>query len=573
MRACLKLPVGIDDFKKIRQENFYYVDKTALIEQLLQNWGEVNLFTRPRRFGKTLNMSMLKAFFEIGADKGLFEGLYIAENEKLCRKYLGKYPVILVMLKGVEGSNFETAKRRLVDIIAEEAAKHDVLSDSGSLSEEDKNRYQAIRRLKNGSYAMEEDTLYKALKTLSELLYKHYGQKTVILIDEYDVPLDKAFQNGYYSEMVSLMRDMFGSALKTNEYLQFAVLTGCLRISKESIFTGLNNFKVHSIVNSKFDEQFGFTEKEVEAMLRFYGLEAHMQETKEWYDGYRFGDADIYCPWDVVNYVYDAKDNPEKEPEAYWINSSGNGLVKRFITKADQSTRNEIERLINGEAIEKNIRLELTYEEIDDTIENVWSVLFTTGYLTLSEKPKGGVYKLIIPNKEIKQVYKTQIRDWFREKLRDDKEGLKPLWKAFKEGDASALENILNRIMSKTISVLDPKGSETEKEKFYHALLAGILIGNGEWGVASNRESGDGFADLMVETDDINQGLIIEVKTADKITELDRACERAMAQIRDRRYEEYLQNEGRDDIWAYGMAFYKKRCRVVAEKRERFKRE
>ena len=566
MRACLKLPVGIDDFKKIRQENFYYVDKTALIEQLLQNWGEVNLFTRPRRFGKTLNMSMLKAFFEIGADKGLFEGLYIAENEKLCRKYLGKYPVILVTLKGVEGSNFETAKRRLVDIIAEEAAKHDVLSDSGSLSEEDKNRYQAIRRLKNGSYAMEEDTLYKALKTLSELLYKHYGQKTVILIDEYDVPLDKAFQNGYYSEMVSLMRDMFGSALKTNEYLQFAVLTGCLRISKESIFTGLNNFKVHSIVNSKFDEQFGFTEKEVEAMLRFYGLEAHMQETKEWYDGYRFGDADIYCPWDVVNYVYDAKDNPEKEPEAYWINSSGNGLVKRFITKADQSTRNEIERLINGEAIEKNIRLELTYEEIDDTIENVWSVLFTTGYLTLSEKPKGGVYKLIIPNKEIKQVYKTQIRDWFREKLRDDKEGLKPLWKAFKEGDASALENILNRIMSKTISVLDPKGSETEKEKFYHALLAGILIGNGEWGVASNRESGDGFADLMVETDDINQGLIIEVKTADKITELDRACERAMAQIRDRRYEEYLQNEGRDDIWAYGMAFYKKRCRVVAEK-------
>ena len=573
MRACLKLPVGIDDFKKIRQENFYYVDKTALIEQLLQNWGEVNLFTRPRRFGKTLNMSMLKAFFEIGADKGLFEGLYIAENEKLCRKYLGKYPVILVTLKGVEGSNFETAKRRLVDIIAEEAAKHDVLSDSGSLSEEDKNRYQAIRRLKNGSYAMEEDTLYKALKTLSELLYKHYGQKTVILIDEYDVPLDKAFQNGYYSEMVSLMRDMFGSALKTNEYLQFAVLTGCLRISKESIFTGLNNFKVHSIVNLKFDEQFGFTEKEVEAMLRFYGLEAHMQETKEWYDGYRFGDADIYCPWDVVNYVYDAKDNPEKEPEAYWINSSGNGLVKRFITKADQSTRNEIERLINGEAIEKNIRLELTYEEIDDTIENVWSVLFTTGYLTLSEKPKGGVYKLIIPNEEIKQVYKTQIRDWFREKLRDDKEGLKPLWKAFKEGDASALENILNRIMSKTISVLDPKGSETEKEKFYHALLAGILIGNGEWGVASNRESGDGFADLMVETDDINQGLIIEVKTADKITELDRACERAMAQIRDRRYEEYLRNEGRDDIWAYGMAFYKKRCRVVAEKRERFKRE
>ncbi len=566
MSKKLKLPVGIDDFKKLRQERFYYVDKTALIEQLLNDWSEVNLFTRPRRFGKTLNMSMIKAFFEIGADKSLFEGLHIMANEKLCAEHMGKYPVIFVTLKGVEGLNFDDAKRRFIRIVGNEAARLSFLADSERLTDGEKSEYNAIIAKCDGRFQMDGEVFSSSLQVLSKLLYKHYNQKAVILIDEYDVPLDKAFQNGYYREMVSLIRDMFGNALKTNEYLQFAVLTGCLRISKESIFTGLNNFRVHSITNPKFDEQFGFTDAEVREMLKFYGIESRMEETKEWYDGYHFGDADIYCPWDVINFVYDAKDDPRARPEAFWINTSGNGLVKRFINKADKSTREEIEKLVAGEYIEKHVRLELTYDEIDNTIDNLWSVLFATGYLTHCGMTEDGAYKLIIPNREVREVYKLQIQDWFKEKLKSDKEGLKPLWQAFANGDAATIEDILNRIMSKTISVLDPKGSETEKEKFYHAFLAGILIGNGEWGVTSNKESGDGFADIIVETDDIDQGLVIEIKSADKITELDRASERAMAQIHDRRYDESLRNDGRNDIWAYGIAFYKKRCRVVAER-------
>ncbi len=566
MSKKLKLPVGIDDFKKLRQERFYYVDKTALIEQLLNDWSEVNLFTRPRRFGKTLNMSMIKAFFEIGADKSLFEGLHIMANEKLCAEHMGKYPVIFVTLKGVEGLSFDDAKRRFIRIVGNEAARLSFLADSERLTDGEKSEYNAIIAKCDGRFQMDGEVFSSSLQVLSKLLYKHYNQKAVILIDEYDVPLDKAFQNGYYREMVSLIRDMFGNALKTNEYLQFAVLTGCLRISKESIFTGLNNFSVLSITDTIFDEQFGFTDKEVRSMLEFYGLESHMTEAKEWYDGYHFGDADIYCPWDVINYVFKLKANPKARPEAYWINTSGNGLVKRFIDKADKSTRDEIEKLVAGEYIEKHVRLELTYDEIDNTIDNLWSVLFATGYLTHCGMTEDGAYKLIIPNREVREVYKLQIQDWFKEKLRNDKEGLKPLWQAFANGDAATIEDILNRIMSKTISVLDPKGSETEKEKFYHAFLAGILIGNGEWGVASNKESGDGFADIIVETDDIDQGLVIEIKSADKITELDRASERAMAQIYDRRYDESLLNDGRDDIWAYGIAFYKKRCRVTAEK-------
>lgn len=568
MNECVKLPIGIDDFKKLRQEGFYYVDKTALIEQLLNNWSEVNLFIRPRWFGKTLNMSMLKAFFEIGTDQRLFDGLYIEDNVSLCDAYMGKFPVIFITLKGVEGLTFEETEKRFIRLVGEEAERFSFLADSENLSEGEKHEYQALIAKRDGKFVMDGEGLLSSLKILSRLLCRHCRKKAVILIDEYDVPLDKAFQNGYYREMVSLIRGIFGNALKTNEFLQFAVLTGCLHISKESIFTGLNNFRVHSVINLKFDEQFGFTDEEVRSMLGFYGIGSHMEKVKTWYDGYRFGDTDIYCPWDVVNYIYDAKDDPEAEPQAYWINSSGNGLVKRFIDKADKTTRDEIEKLMNGEAIEKRIRLELTYEEIDRTIDNVWSVLFTTGYLTMEGKPEGGVYKLRIPNEEVKEVYRTQISDWFKETIQEDKGGLQPLWKAFSEGDAFIIEDILTKIMSRTISVLDPKGSETEKEKFYHALLAGILIGNGSWGVASNKESGEGFADLMVETDDINAGLIIEVKIADKITELDRACERAMAQIYDRRYDEYLRNEGRSDIWAYGIAFYKKRCRVVAKKME-----
>ena len=562
----LMLPLGIELFNEIRNGKFYYIDKTQLIEQLLDQWGKVNLITRPRRFGKTLNMSMLKFFFEIGTDKALFDGLHISQRRDLCDEYMGKFPVVSLTLKGVEGLTFEKAKNKLLQLVALEADRFDFLKNSDKLTDNEKQRYGALVRIKDGKYSMDEDTLELALQTLSELLYRHYGQKVIILIDEYDVPLDKAFQNGYYIEMVALIRAVLGQALKTNDALQFAVLTGCLRVSKESIFTGLNNFRVLSITDAGLDEQFGFTESEVQALLEAYHLESHITEIKEWYDGYRFGDADIYCPWDVVNYVAALVKEPDTEPESYWINSSGNDLVKRFIDKADKTTRDEIERLLAGETIEKNIRLDLTYDEIDNSIDNVWSVLFTTGYLTQVGKPKRGNYTLRIPNEEVRQVFKNQISEWFKNTVQKDTEGLRPFWKAFLEGNAHDIEDILTKTMGRTISVLDPKGSETEKENFYHAFLSGMLVNNSHWGVFSNKEAGTGFADLIVETDDPNAGIIIELKSADRITDLDGACQRAMTQIHDRGYADYLRNEGRNDIWAYGIAFFKKRCKVVAEK-------
>ena len=568
MRERLILPVGIEDFREIRNGQFYYVDKTKLIEQLLEQWGKVNLFIRPRRFGKTLNMSMLRAFFEIGTDKSLFDGLDIAKNERLCDEYMGRFPVIFISLKGAEGATFREAALSLAELVRDEVRRHSFLLEEDRLSTEDKSIYRELLSINEISDTEAAVKLKFSLKKLAELLYKHYGQRVIILIDEYDVPLDKAFQNGYYREMVSLIRGLLGEALKTNEYLQFAVLTGCLRVSKESIFTGLNNFRVLSITDTAFDEQFGFTQDEVRMLLAAYGLESHMTEIREWYDGYRFGDADIYCPWDVINHVGTLCSAPEAQPRTYWINSSGNDLVKRFIDKADKTTRNEIERLLAGEAIDKEIRLELTYDEIDNSIDNLWSVLFTTGYLTQVGTSKNGIYKLRIPNKEIREVYRTQIRDWFAKTVQDDKEGLRPLWQAFSEGNAQEVEEILTKIMGRTISVLDPKGSETEKEKFYHAFLTGVLVGNGTWGILSNKESGEGFADLLVEMENPDMGLVIELKVADKVTELDGACKRAIAQIHDRRYDEYLRNEGRNDIWAYGIAFYKKRCRVAAQKLE-----
>ncbi len=412
MAEALMLPVGIDNFEKIRKSDFYYIDKTKLIEQILESCGKVNLFTRPRRFGKTLNLSMLRSFFEIGADKELFNGLYITKNQKLCEEYMGRYPVIFISLKGVEGLTYEEAEDRMAELIGCEAERFDFLLDSDKLSANDKMRFKALIALDNGQYSMNKNILIASLKLLSQLLYKHYSQKAIILIDEYDVPLDKAFQNGYYKEMVSLIRGMFGSALKTNEALQFAVLTGCLRISKESIFTGLNNFKILSITDSRFDEQFGFTEAEVRELLSYYKLDSHLKATKEWYDGYHFGDADVYCPWDVINYVDSLNASSDASPQAYWINTSSNELVKRLIYRADRKTKNEIERLVAGEVIKKELHQELTYDEIDNSIENIWSVLFTTGYLTQDKKAEDGVFSLKIPNEEVRTVYKRQIREW-----------------------------------------------------------------------------------------------------------------------------------------------------------------
>lgn len=564
MADKLKLPVGIEDFREIRRKDFYYIDKTGLIEQLLDSWGKVNLFTRPRRFGKTLNMSMLRYFFETGTDKTLFEGLHISQRSDLCEEYMGKFPVVSLTLKGVDGLTFERAKNKLLKYIALEAERFNFLKNSDKLTDNEKQRYGALIRMQDGKYVMDEDTLESALQTLSELLYRHYGQKVIILIDEYDVLLDKAYQNDYYREMVVMIRSLFGEALKTNEFLQFAVLTGCLRVSKESIFTGLNNFKIFSITDSRFDEQFGFTEDEVEKMLKDYQLETHLASMKEWYDGYRFGDADIYCPWDVINRVDDLCDTPEAEPKCYWINSSGNALVKRFVSIANRTTQDEIERLIAGEPIEKSLRLDLTYDEIDKSIDNIWSVLFTTGYLTQVGMTEQGAYKLVIPNKEVRTVYISQIQEWFKQKIADNAEQMTSFWKAVEDGNAEEIEQYLNRTLSNTISVFDTKAPE--KENSYHTFLAGMLTGNTDWVVKSNVEAGEGFADIIIEPQNPDDGIIFELKYSKEASGLDKACERAIKQIRDRRYFEYLKNDGRYDMMFYGIAFYKKRCKVVVEK-------
>lgn len=564
MSGNLKLPVGIDDFRKIRECGFYYVDKTKLVEQLMQNWGEVNLFTRPRRFGKTLNMSMLRSFFEIGTDKSLFDGLYISRNKELCDMHMGKYPVISITLKGIEGMTFEEARNMLKIILKNEARRHYYLKNSDRLTDDDKQQYEQIL------LGTSENTA-DSLRLLSQLLFLHYDKKVVILIDEYDVPLDKAFQNGYYSEMTSLIRGILGQALKTNDYLQFAVLTGCLRISKESIFTGLNNFKVLSIADARFDEQFGFIDSEVRDILEEYGVSDKISEVKDWYDGYRFGKADVYCPWDVINYVDHLQADPNARPQAYWINSSGNGLVRRLINIADESTKDEIERLIAGETIEKAIRLELTYDEIDNSIDNIWSVLFTTGYLTNAgeiELPGGDGYgyRLVIPNKEVRQVFVSQIQEWFRQTVTYDDGSVQDLCEAFMAGDADKIQSNLNMILIKTISVLDTKARDDQKENFYHGLLLGLLRSKPDWRIKSNRESGDGFSDISIEPTIPEKGIVVEVKYSNTISGLDDACGKAMKQIRDRRYDEALREDGREDIIAYGIAFCRKRCKVVCEK-------
>lgn len=559
MNDTLKLPVGIDDFKKIREAGFYYVDKTKLIEQLLQSWGEVTLFTRPRRFGKTLNMSMLKSFFEIGAEKSLFQGLYISEKEKLCVEYMGKYPVIFLSLKGVEGLHFADAQKMLMTIINNEVRRHYYLKTSDKLTVEDRKQFEKM--LLN-----EDVNLVDSLRLLSQLLYLHYDQKVVILIDEYDVPLDKAFKNGYYQEMVSLIRGLFGQALKTNEFLQFAVLTGCLRVSKESIFTGLNNFEINSIVDIEHEEGFGFTDAEVMQMLKYYHCTNRYSDIKEWYDGYHFGNADIYCPWDIINFVKKLLTDSNAKPSAFWINSSGNDLVKLFVDKADQSTKDEIERLVAGESVTKRIRLDLTYDEIENSIDNVWSVLFTTGYLTNIGNPESGVYELVIPNREVHEVFVLQIQEWFQRSVAKE-ESMPEFSKAILEADAEGLQKQLNVIMSRMISVLDTKAREEQKENFYHGLLLGLLRGsNPDWLIKSNRESGDGYSDILIEPENPDAGIIIEVKHAASISGLDKACENAMAQIKNRRYDEALRENGRCEILAYGIAFHKKRCRVVCER-------
>ena len=563
MGNTLKLPVGIENFEEIRKNRFYYIDKTRFIEQLVTAGGKVTLFTRPRRFGKTLNMSMLRCFFEIGADASLFEGLYIAENRVLCKEHMGKYPVIFLSLKSVEGRTFEDAGYRMMELIGMEAERFGFLAESEYLSENERNRYKAMVSLHNGANAMDEKILISSLRILSQLLYKHFGQKAVILIDEYDVPLDKAFQNGYYHEMVSLIRGLFGMALKTNDSLAFSVLTGCLRITKESIFTGLNNFKVLSILDVRFDEQFGFTDHEVRKILEDYHLESHLEETKEWYDGYHFGKADIYCPWDVINYVDQLRYDETADPQDFWSNSSGNAIVRRFIDKADVSTKNEIEHLIAGEQIEKEIVPELTYDEVDKNLENLWSVLFTTGYLTHNGRTESGKYRLVIPNREIRNLFIKKIREWFADVTRNDGKVLEELCSAFVNKDVDKIGQIFGDYLWNTISIRDTAVAKERKENFYHGILLGLLGYRSNWLIWSNAESGIGYSDILIEVPTNRTGIVIEVKYADD-GDLNAACEEALEQIEKKDYVAKLKQDGMKNFIRYGVACFKKMCKVVA---------
>ena len=548
-----KLPIGIENFEEMQKQDFYYVDKTGLIVDLLAGWGKVNLFTRPRRFGKTLNMSMLKCFFEIGTDKSLFDGLAVSKEKALCETYMGKYPVVFVSLKGVDGLTFETAYRALCSIIRREALRLEFLLDSDKLTENEK---KSLNRILTGEY--DDQDIRDSLQMLCTLLEKHYGQKPILLIDEYDVPLDKAYYHGYYPQMIDLIRAMFQAALKTNSSLFFAVLTGCLRVSKESIFTGLNNLMVHSISDPSFDEYFGFTDEEVGKMLSDYGLEAHHQEAREWYDGYRFGGQDVYCPWDVINYVYALRVDPQAEPKAYWLNTSGNAMVRELISKsADGTTQMEIERLIEGETITKTLNEQLTHNEIRSSIGNIWSLLYMTGYLTTAQKPSGSRYELRIPNREVRQIYMQQVLSWFEDKASAETDKLTNLYAAFETGDVDTIKEILDEQLLDTVSFYDAH------ESFYHGFLLALLSTCANWNVSSNIETGKGRSDILVSRKDRKIGFVVEVKDVKDEEKLDAACEAALRQIDERDYTAILRRFRVKEIHKYGIAFWDKECRVV----------
>ena len=560
MAGLKKLPIGIENFEEMRREDFYYVDKSHVIEQLLTQWGKVNLFTRPRRFGKSLNMSMLQSFFEIGKDKTLFDGLRISDNQELCEKYQGKFPVVSVSLKGINGATYEEARRFLIKIINEEARRLSVLSDSTELDETD---HELLTQLKKKE--MTNDSLVYSIRELTELLEKHYGSKVIVLIDEYDVPLAKANENGYYDEMVLLIRNLFENALKTNNSLKFAVLTGCLRIAKESIFTGLNNFKVYSITDKSFDETFGFTDAEVRELLRYYGQEKYYETVKEWYDGYRFGNVDVYCPWDVINFCSDHLADPGLEPKNYWANTSGNSVISHFIDsvgKPQKLTRMELEQLVNGGIVQKEINSELTYKDLYSSIDNLWSTLFMTGYLTQRGEPSGNRYNLVIPNREIRNIITNHILKMFKENVKDDGKTVSDLCDALLNQNPEKVELIFTEYMKKTISIRDTFARKPTKENFYHGLLLGILGFKENWSVMSNRESGDGFGDILIRIEDEDVGIVIEVKYADD-GNLQGECEKALQQIIDIRYTEALEQEGIHTIIKYGIACYRKKCKVL----------
>ena len=561
-REKRKLPIGIENFEQIIKDDFYYVDKTGLISELLRNWGMVNLFTRPRRFGKSLNMSMLEHFFSVEGDKSIFDGLKISKDKKLCEEYMGKHPVISISLKGINAASYETAFELTVKTIKGAVQKPGFLKMSDKLGEDEKKEYRAIL-----DENMSEATLFWSLKNLSELLEKHYETKVILLIDEYDVPLAKAFENGYYDKMVFLIRNLLEQTLKTNNSLKFAVMTGCMRISKESIFTGLNNLKVLSITDERFDEYFGFTDEDVKEMLRYYDREDHYEEMRNWYDGYRFGSTDVYCPWDVLNHCDKIKENAAAFPENYWVHTSSNEAVKKIIQMSGNiTTKREIERLLAGEEIVKEIRQELTYQEMYQSVENIWSLLFMTGYLTQRQRLDASHYKLAIPNLEVRDIFKTQIMEYFKEGVAKDGDTLKQLCDALKGGDAEKVERLFEGYLKKTISIRDTFVEKSLKENFYHGILLGILGVKEDWGVFSNRETGDGYSDIMIETEDSEMGIIIEIKYAGDGNLLN-ACEKALKQVEETKYEETLLENGVEKILKYGIACYMKHCKVMCSER------
>ena len=561
-----KLPIGIENFEEFFTEDFYYVDKTLFIKELLQNWGKVNLFTRPRRFGKSLNMSMLKCFFEIGSDPALFDGLKIMQEKELCEKYMGKFPVISISLKSVGGLNFKAALAALTNMIGKEAMRFQFLLESERLSEAEKDSYQRLIKIGTTSeaiYDMTDAALMDSLQTLSRLLEKHYGQKAILLIDEYDVPLDKAFQRGYYDEMVNLIRSLFDNALKTNDSLYFAVLTGCLRISKESIFTGLNNPKVHTISDVRYDEYFGFTNADVDELLEFYGLSSYKDTIQAWYDGYRFGETDVYCPWDVINYCDELLAAPNTPPKNYWANTSGNDLIRRMLKNANLTTKNEVEELLNGGQITKRIKQELTYREIDDSIENVWSVLYATGYLTGMhvEQEDADIFRLWIPNGEIRKLFYELVEDWFREVTRSDTSRISRFCAAFPAGDTDTIQEMLSDYLWDSISVRDTAVRRNMKENFYHGMLLGLLQNQDSWLVKSNAETGEGYSDISIQMPE-RIGIVIELKYADD-GNLEKACREALEQIEEKKYAQGLNRRSMKKIIKYGIAFYEKECMVA----------
>ena len=559
-----KLPVGIENFREFFTEDFYYVDKTMFIKDLLQNWGKVNLFTRPRRFGKSLNISMLKYFFEIGSDTSCFDGLKIMQEKALCKEYMGKFPVISISLKSVDGLKYESALAALRTVIGNEAGRFRFLHESSELDKDDKNSYDQLILMEtkgNSKYAMSDAALIDSLRTLSQLLEKHYGRKTILLIDEYDVPLDKAFQAGYYDEMVSLIRNLLGNALKTNDSLYFAVLTGCLRISKESIFTGLNNLKVHTISDVRYDEYFGFTNSDVDELLEFYGLSSYKDMIRDWYDGYHFGDTDVYCPWDVINYCDELLADPGAEPENYWANTSGNDLIRRLLKKANQSTKSDVEQLINGETITKTIRQELTYREVEDSIDNIWSVLYSTGYLTCRRRVPGKRMELALPNREVRELFIDLVKDWFEEITQADSGKISRFCAAFPSGDTDTIQEMLGNYLWDSISVRDTAVRRNMKENFYHGMLLGLLQSQDSWLVKSNAEAGEGYSDISIQTPD-RIGIIIELKYTDD-GNLETACKEALEQIEEKKYAEGLKRRGMKKVIKYGIAFCGKECLVV----------